>query len=64
MGINRIPSSISDASLESTVISKLSKAANTHVTEDDIEACHRIGKSKGNSKKTIVDLVKRKYWKS
>ena len=31
------------------------------MTADDIEAaCHRIGKSKGNSKKTIVRLI---YWK-
>ena len=50
MEINGIPNSISDDSLEPTVISVLSKATNVHVTADDIEACHRIGKSKGNLK--------------
>ena len=47
MEINGIPNSISDDNLQSTVI-------NVHATADDIEACHRIGKSEGNSKKTIV----------
>ena len=57
MEINGIPSSISDDNLESTVINVLSKATNVHVTADDVEACYRIGKSKGNSKKTIVRLL-------
>ena len=57
MEINGIPNSISDDNLESTVTSVLSKATNVHVTADDIVACHRIGKSKENSKKTIVCFI-------
>ena len=30
---------------------------------DDIVVCHRIGKTKGNSKKTIVRLIDRKHCK-
>ena len=41
----------------------LSKPTNVHVTADYIEACHRIGKSKGNSKKTIVRFIDRKHCK-
>ena len=54
MEFNGIPKSITDGNLESTVINVLSKATNVHVATGDIEACHRISKSKGNSKKTIV----------
>ena len=63
MEINGIPNSISDDNLESTVTNVLSKATNVHVTADDIEACHKIGKSKGNSKKTIVRFINRKHRK-
>ena len=63
MEINGIPNSISDDNLESTVINVLSKATNVHVTADDIEACHRIGKSKENSKKTTVRFINRKHCK-
>ena len=63
MEINGIPNSISDDNLESTVINVLSKATNAHVTADDIEACHKICKSKGNSKKTIVCFINRKHCK-
>ena len=63
MEINGIPNSISDDNLESAVINVLSKATNVHVTADDIEACHRIGKSKENSKKTIVRFINRKHFK-
>ena len=63
MEINVIPNSISDDNIKSTVINVLSKATNVHVTADDIEARHRIGKSKGNSKKTIVCFINRKYCK-
>ena len=45
MEINGIPNSVSDDNLESTVVNVLSKATNVHVTVDDIETCHRIGKS-------------------
>ena len=31
------------------------------MTTDNIEACHRIGKSKENSRKTIVRFINRKY---
>ena len=41
----------------------LSKPTNVHVTADYIEACHRIGKSKKNSKKTIVRFIDRKHCK-
>ena len=63
MEINGIPNSISDDNIKSTVINVLSKATNVHVTADDIEARHRIGKSNGNSKKTIVCFINRKYCK-
>ena len=57
--INGILNSISDDNLESTVVNVLSKATNVHVTPHDIEACHRIGKSK----KTIVRFINRKHCK-
>ena len=37
------------------------KAIDTEVDDRDIEACHRIGKSKGNSKKSIVWFCNRKF---
>ena len=48
-----IPDSIGDNELEYSVI-KIMKAIDIEVDDIDIEACHRISKSKGNSKKTIV----------
>ena len=63
MEINGSPNSVSDDNLESAVVNVLSKATNEHVTADDIEACHRIGKSKGNSKKTNVRSINRKHCK-
>ena len=63
MDINGIPNSLSNENLESTVINVLRKATNVHVTADDIEECHRIGKSKGNSRKTIVRFINRKHCK-
>ena len=63
MEIHGIPNSISDDNLESTVMNVLSKATNVQVTADEIEAYHGIGKSKENSKKTIVHFVKRKHCK-
>ena len=47
----------------STVINVLRKTTNVHVTADDIEACHRIDKFKGNSKKAIVHFNNRKNCK-
>ena len=63
MEINGIPNSISDGNIKSTVINVLSKATNVHVTADYIEACHRTGKSKGSSKKTIACFINRRHWK-
>ena len=57
------PNSVSDDNLESAVTNVLSKATNEHVAADDIEACHRIGKSKGNSKKTNVCFINTKHCK-
>ena len=57
-----IPNSVSDNELECSVI-KIMKAIDIEVDDRDIEACHRIGKSKGNSKKTIVRFCKRKFSK-
>ena len=34
-----------------------------NIEDKNIEDCHRIGKTKGNSKKTIVRLVNRKFCK-
>ena len=33
------------------------------MTADDIDACHRIGKSKGNLKKAVVRFINRKHCK-
>ena len=44
---------IGDNELECSVI-KIMNAIYVQVDERDIEAGHRIGKSKGNSKKTVV----------
>ena len=57
-----IPNSVSDNELECSVI-KIMKAIDIEVDDRDIEACHRIGKSKGNSEKTIVRFCKRKFSK-
>ena len=57
MEINGLPNSISDDNLESTVINVLSKATNVHVITDDIEACHRIGKSKEIQRKLLFALL-------
>ena len=60
--INGIPNSIfSVDNLKSIVINVLSKVTNVHVTADNIEACHGIEKSKGNSKKTIARFINRKH---
>ena len=61
--INGIPNSIPDDHLESTIIKVLIKATNVHVTADDIDACHRISKSKGNIRKVIFRFINRKHCK-
>ena len=63
MEINGSPNSVTDDNLESAVINVLSKATHEHVTADDTEACHRIGKSKRNSKKTNIRFINRKHCK-
>ena len=50
-----IPDSICDNELECSVI-KITKVIAIEVDDRDIEACHRIGKSKSYSKKTIFRL--------
>ena len=60
--ITGIPDNIEDKNLEHSVI-EVFKAADIQISHNDIEDCHRIGKSKGNSKKTIVRLVNQKYGK-
>lgn len=51
--VSGIPDSRSDNKLECLVI-KIMKAMETEVDDCDIKACHRMGKSKGKSKKTVV----------
>ena len=58
--ITGILDNIEDNNLEHSVI-EVFKAADIQISHNDIEDCHRIGKSKGYSKKTIVRLVNRKY---
>lgn len=60
--ISGIPDSIGHNELEDKVIEILSKV-DVNVSNNDIEACHRMGKSKNNSKKTIVRFVNRKFAK-
>ena len=60
--ITGIPDEIKDEDLEEKVIEILNKI-DVNVSTKDIEACHRIGKSRENSKKTIIQFVNRKYAK-
>ena len=53
INVSGILDSLGDNELECSVI-KIMKANDIEVDNRDIEACHKIGKSKGNSKKTIV----------
>ena len=55
--ISGIPDYISNNELEDKVIEILSKV-DVNVSKNDIEACHRMGKSKNSSKRTIVRFVK------
>ena len=57
-----ISNEIQDIELQGKVIEILDKIT-VNVSSKDIEACHRIGKSKVNSKKTIIRFVNRKYAK-
>ena len=62
--ISGIPDDISDSDLEDTV-TDLMKDVDVNIQRNDIEACHRIGKSdpRTASKKTIVRFVNRKHCK-
>ena len=53
--ITGIPDNVVDKNLEHSFI-EVYEAANTQISHNDIEDCHRIGKFKVNSKKTIVRL--------
>ena len=60
--ISGIPDSVEDNCLEEKVISVFSSIGIV-VNSNDIEACHRIGKSRNRSKKTIVRFTNRKFAK-
>ena len=61
--LSGIPDSVDDRDLEKTVV-KILKKIDVNVNENDIEACHRIGKSKnGVPKNTIVRFCNRKHSK-
>ena len=60
--ITGVSNEIEDVDLEGKVIEILDKIK-VNVSSKDIEACHRIKKSKDNSKKTIIRIVNRKYAK-
>ena len=60
--ITGIPDDIEDKNLEHSVV-EIFIAADIQISHNDVEDCHRIGKFKGNSKKTIVRLVNHKYCK-
>ena len=62
--ISGIPDDITDDDLEDTVTNIL-KDVDVHINDNDLEACHRIGKSdtRTGSKKTIVRFINRKYCK-
>ena len=57
-----IPDDVEHKDLEEKVIKILDKIE-VNVTSKDIEACHRVGKSRNNSKKTIIRFVNRKFAK-
>ena len=57
-----IPDNVEEKDLEEKVIKILDKIE-VNVTSRDIEACHRVGKSRNNSKKTIICFVNRKFAK-
>ena len=60
--ITGIPNSVSDENLEKEVVDIL-KEIDVVVSVNDIEACHRVGPPKNDSKKTIVRFVNRKHAK-
>ena len=60
--VSGIPDSVGDNGLEEKVISVFAKVG-IDVKSNDIEACHRIGKSRNSSKKIIVRFTHRKFAK-
>ena len=60
--IARIPDDAQDRNLEEKVIQILDKI-DVDASSKDIESCHRIGKSKNSSKKTIARFLNRKHAK-
>ena len=60
--ITGIPNNVPDQNLEEKVVDILNEIS-VDVSPKDIEACHRVGVSKNNSKKTIVRFINRKYAK-
>ena len=60
--ITGIPDNVSDQVLEEKVVDILNEISDD-VSPKDIEACHRVGVSKNNSKKTIVRFINREHGK-
>ena len=60
--ITGIPESIEDQKLEETVVEVLNKI-DLNVSNNDIEACHRLGKLNDKPRKTIIRFVNRKFAK-
>ena len=60
--VSGIPDSVGDNDLEEKVISVFANVG-IDVKSNDIKACHRIGKSRNSSKKTIVRFTNRKFAK-
>ena len=57
-----MPDDAQDRNLEEKVIQILDKI-DVDASSKDIESCHRIGKSKNSSKKTIARFLNRKHAK-
>ena len=60
--ITGIPESVENEKLEETVVEVLNKI-NLNVSNNDIEACHRLGKQKNKPRKTIIKFINRKFAK-
>ena len=60
--VSGIPDSVEDNCLEEKNIS-LFTSIGIDVKSNDIEACHKIGKSRSSSKKTIVRFTNKKFSK-
>ena len=54
--------SVENEKLEETVVEVLNKI-DLNVSNNDIEACHRLGKQKNKSRKTIIRFVNKKFAK-